>query len=146
MCIRDSSCTSQRDHDEGNEIVQRNKRPMGIQLNTISYTDERPNFKLGFPSRGSSVKINHGTVQRSLTWEQVLKLGRKLGCMENYSQVTWPYFLFEFERQRHKSMSSLVEWDTRAARFLVQFFDIVSKTTTWIFHVWGCDDNASPQR
>ena len=48
---------------------------MGIQLNTISYTDERPNFKLGFPSRGSPVKINHGKVQKSLTWEQVLKWG-----------------------------------------------------------------------
>ena len=48
------SSTSQRDHDEFNEIVQHKKRPIGIPF--ISYTDERPNFKLGFPSRGSPVK------------------------------------------------------------------------------------------
>ena len=28
------SCTSQRDHDEANEIVQYNKRPMGIPFLT----------------------------------------------------------------------------------------------------------------
>ena len=28
------NCTSQRDHDEANEIVQHNKRPMGIPFLT----------------------------------------------------------------------------------------------------------------
>ena len=32
----------------------------------------------------------------------------------------------------------------RAARFLVQFFDVVCQTTTWKFHIWDSDDNANP--
>ena len=34
----------------------------------------------------------------------------------------------------------------RAARFLVQCFDVVCQTTTWNFHIWGSDDNASSQQ
>ena len=34
MTARDISCTSQRDHDEANEIVQHNKRSMGIPFLT----------------------------------------------------------------------------------------------------------------
>jgi len=34
MTARHISCTSQRDHDEANEIVQHNKRPMGIPFLT----------------------------------------------------------------------------------------------------------------
>ena len=47
MTARHKSCTSQRDHDEANEIVQRNKRPIPFltQMN-------------GFPSRGSPVNTN----------------------------------------------------------------------------------------
>ena len=33
----------------------------------------------------------------------------------------------------------------RAARFLVQFFDVVCQTT-WDFRSWGSDDNAKPQQ
>ena len=31
----------------------------------------------------------------------------------------------------------------RAARFLVQSFDVVCQTTAWNFHNWGSDDNAT---
>ena len=34
----------------------------------------------------------------------------------------------------------------RAARFLMQCFDAVCKTTTWNFHIWGSQDNASSQQ
>ena len=34
----------------------------------------------------------------------------------------------------------------RAARFLVQFFDIVCQTTTSNFHFLGSHDNANPQQ
>ena len=34
MTARHISCTSQRDHDEANESVQHNKRPMGIPFLT----------------------------------------------------------------------------------------------------------------
>ena len=34
MTARHISCTSQRHHDEANEIVQHNKRPMGIPFLT----------------------------------------------------------------------------------------------------------------
>ena len=34
----------------------------------------------------------------------------------------------------------------RAAHFLVQFFDVVCQTTTWNFHIWASDGNASPQQ
>ena len=34
MTARDKSCTSQRDHVEANEIVQHNKRPMGLPFLT----------------------------------------------------------------------------------------------------------------
>ena len=34
----------------------------------------------------------------------------------------------------------------RAARFLVQFVDEVCQMTTWNFHTWGSDDDASPQQ
>ena len=54
------------------------------------------------------------------------------------------------QRQRHKWMIWLVEWEknnraTRAARFLVQCFDVVCQMTTWRFHIWGSDDHASSQ-
>ena len=57
-------------------------------------------------------------------------------------------------RQRHKLMIWLVEWGkiivlhaaARALRFLMQFFDVVCQRTTWNFHTWGSDDNASLQR
>ena len=55
------------------------------------------------------------------------------------------------QQQRLKSMIWLVEWKkynraVRAARFLVQGFDIVCQTTTWNFHIWGSDENASSQQ
>ena len=31
---------------------------------------------------------------------------------------------------------------TRAARFLVQFFDVVYQTTTWNLHIWGFSNRA----
>ena len=34
----------------------------------------------------------------------------------------------------------------RAARFVVQVFDVVCQTKTWNFDIWGSDDNASPQQ
>ena len=34
----------------------------------------------------------------------------------------------------------------RAARFLVQMFDVVCQTTTWNFHIGGADDNAGSQQ
>ena len=34
----------------------------------------------------------------------------------------------------------------RAARFLVQYFDVVCQTTTWNVHIWGSDDNAGSQQ
>ena len=34
MTARHISCTFRRDHDEANEIVQHNKRPMGIPFLT----------------------------------------------------------------------------------------------------------------
>ena len=34
----------------------------------------------------------------------------------------------------------------RAARFLVQCFDVVCQRTTWNFHIWGSVDNASSQQ
>ena len=55
------------------------------------------------------------------------------------------------QRQRQKSTIQLIEWGknnraARAARFLVQFFDIVYQTTTWNVLIWASDDNASLQR
>lgn len=52
------------------------------------------------------------------------------------------------ERERYKSMifCSLVWKDNRAAHaagFLMRFFDVVCKTTTWMFHFWCSDDKAS---
>ena len=35
---------------------------------------------------------------------------------------------------------------TRAGRILEQFFDVVCQMTTWNFHIWASDDNASPQQ
>ena len=34
----------------------------------------------------------------------------------------------------------------RAARFLVQSFEVVCQTKTWNFHIWGSDDNVSSQQ
>ena len=34
----------------------------------------------------------------------------------------------------------------RAACFLVKFFYVVYQITTWNFHFWGSDDDASPQQ
>ena len=34
MTARHISCTSQRDHHEAKEIVQHNKRPMGVPFHT----------------------------------------------------------------------------------------------------------------
>ena len=31
----------------------------------------------------------------------------------------------------------------RAARFLVQLFDVVYQSTKWNFHFWGSDDNVA---
>ena len=40
----------------------------------------------------------------------------------------------------------LNEKNNRAARFLVQCFDVVCQTTTWNFHIWGSDNSASSQQ
>ena len=34
----------------------------------------------------------------------------------------------------------------RAAGFLLHFFDVFCQMTTWNFHIWGSDDNASLQQ
>ena len=55
---------------------------------------------------------------------------------------------FNLNRQLRK-IKDLTGWmmknnrAARAARFLVQFFDVVCQTTTWNFHIWGYYDNAS---
>ena len=53
MTARHISCTSQRDHDEANEIVQHNKRPMGIPFLT-PMNDGILNWASGSP-------VNSGT-------------------------------------------------------------------------------------
>jgi len=55
------------------------------------------------------------------------------------------------QEQRHIS-TILIGWmrknsrAARAARFLVQFFDVICQTKSLNFHMWGYDDNVSLQQ
>ena len=46
-------------------------------------------------------------------------------------------------------MNDLIGWirknnrAARAARYLVQFFDVVCQTTSWSFQIWGSKDNTT---
>jgi len=61
-------------------------------------------------------------------------------------------FLLSATSTTTPQINDLISWvkknnrAARAARFLVQCFDEVYRTTTWNFHIRGSDDNASPQQ